>query len=204
MHLLDGVLAARDAGDARLGEDNRRRLAHAAAPLVTPPLSPHGRASAHTSGKIDEVYRSAELARQGAVQCPGKGSKPCKEFVVPAVAHASFPQRCACPKGHPPFCASCRQPYHYRTGCAEALRVNARWVKWLQSELGDFLVEAVKHDPDRYSSVLKEHCKGKSALDEARHLAISRSRGLAVLPGVFGRGLAVFLGPLAKKKVRRQ
>ena len=43
-----------------------------------------GRASAHTSGKIDEVYRSAELARQGAVQCPGKGSKPCKEFVVPA------------------------------------------------------------------------------------------------------------------------
>ena len=133
-----------------------------------------GRASAHTSGKIDEVYRSAELARQGAVQCPGKGSKPCKEFVVPAVAHASFPQRCACPKGHPPFCASCRQPYHYRTGCAEALRVNARWVKWLQSELGDFLVEAVKHDPDRYSSVLKEHCKGKSALDEATRDALSR------------------------------
>ena len=133
-----------------------------------------GRASAHTSGKIDEVYRSAELARQGAVQCPGKGSKPCKEFVVPAVAHASFPQRCACPKGHPPFCASCRQPYHYRTGCAEALRVNARWVKWLQTELGDFLVEAVKHDPDRYSSVLKEHCKGKSALDEATRDALSR------------------------------
>ena len=93
-----------------------------------------GRASAHTSGKIDEVYRSAELARQGLRRArPGKGSKPCKEFVVPAVAHASFPQRCArARRATALFCASCRQPYHYRTGCAEALRVNARWVKWLQ------------------------------------------------------------------------
>ena len=81
--------------------------------------------------------------------------------------HSSTPQRLVCKreKCGTSFCAACRQPYHFRTSCEEALRINARWVAFLERGLKDFLVAAVKVDPDRYHPVLKELTRSKGAAD---------------------------------------
>ena len=130
-------------------------------------------AGGFTSGKVDEVYLSSQRAAQGAVQCIGRN---CGAYYVPPVPHSQQPQRLVCtrPKCEASFCAACRQPYHFRSTCAEALRINVRWVRFLQTELTDFLVAAVKVDPDQYGAALKEHTKAKGALDEATRDALSR------------------------------
>lgn len=130
-------------------------------------------AAGWTSGKVDEVYRAAELARLGAVQCIGK---KCTEFCIPPIPHSSTPQRLVCKreKCGTSFCAACRQPYHFRTSCEEALRINARWVAFLERGLKDFLVAAVKVDPDRYHPVLKELTRSKGAADAATNEALKR------------------------------
>ena len=132
-------------------------------------------ASGFTSGKLDAVYASAERAAQGAVQCPGRNNK-CKAWYIPAVPHSTRPQRvvCAVDKCGTSFCSLCRHPYHFRTDCAEALRIQARWVKFLQDDLAPFLMAAIKVDPGRYSDALKEHTKAKSALDDATKDALTR------------------------------
>ena len=111
-----------------------------------------------TSGKLSGVYLSAERAAQGAVQCI-----KCKLFHVPVVPHSQEPQRVVCTgkRCGASFCAACRHPYHFRTTCAEALRVNARWLRFLQGELGPFLMAAVRVDPERYGAILKAHTKSK-------------------------------------------
>ena len=127
-----------------------------------------------TSERIDAVYLSAERAEQGAVQCIGKN---CHRWYVPPIPHAQhLPQRIVCdaPKCGASFCAACRHPYHFRTDCAEALRVQARWVRWLQHELPPFLRAAVKVDPDRYAPILKGFLKSQGALDEATKEALAR------------------------------
>ena len=105
------------------------------------------KAAGFTSGKLDEVYLSAERARQGAVQCIGKR---CKEWLVPPIPHSPLAQRLVCEssKCGASFCAACRHPYHFRSTCAEALRINARWVRFLQTELGAFLMAAVRAEPE--------------------------------------------------------
>jgi hypothetical protein len=86
-------------------------------------------AGGYSSGKLDAVFESAERARVGAVQCIGKG---CDAWYVPPVPHApERPQRIVCtrPSCRASFCSACRQPFHCRTSCSEALRLNAKWVK---------------------------------------------------------------------------
>ena len=131
------------------------------------------KAAGFTSGKLDEVYLSAERARQGAVQCIGKR---CKEWLVPPIPHSPLAQRlvCSSAKCGASFCAACRHPYHFRSTCAEALRINARWVRFLQTELGAFLMAAVRVEPERYGATLKAYVKSKSALDEATRDALQR------------------------------
>jgi len=89
------------------------------------------------SGKLDGVYRSAERARQGAVQCIGKRGKACEAWYVPPKPHAPEPQRVLCVAAGcgVAFCSACRQPYHFRSSCAEALRLAARWLRFLQEGL---------------------------------------------------------------------
>ena len=130
-------------------------------------------AGGFTSRKMDEVYLSAERAKQGAVQCTGR---KCTAWYVPDVPHSSQPQRimCTIAKCSTAFCAACRHPYHFRSTCAEALRINARWIKFLQEELAPFLTAAIKTDPDRYSPALKEHTRSKSALDGVTKEALQR------------------------------
>jgi len=130
-------------------------------------------AAGYTSGKLTSVYRSADLARQGAVQCI---AKKCKQFVVPPVPHSRAAQRVVCTREGcgTVFCAACRHPYHFRSTCEEALRIHAKWVTFLSEELGAFLVAAVKVDADRYERILREHTKGKGALDEAAKDALKR------------------------------
>ena len=130
-------------------------------------------ASGFTSGKLDEVYASAERAAQGAVQCPGR---KCNAWYIPTVPHSTKPQRivCAIDKCGMSFCSLCRHPYHFRTDCAEALRIQARWVKFLTEDLAPFLMAAIKVDPARYGAALKEHTRSKSALDDAAKDALRR------------------------------
>ena len=127
-----------------------------------------------TSGKLEEVYAASERAAKGAVQCPGRKCKG--TWYVPAVPHSTEPQRVVCTveKCQMSFCAACRHPYHFRSTCAEALRIHARWVQFLQEDLAPFLVTAVQVDPARYERVLKEHTKCKGALDEATREALQR------------------------------
>lgn len=130
-------------------------------------------AAGYRAGKLDEVYLAAERARSGAVQCIGKG---CKEWYVPPIPHSSRPQRLTCtkPKCGVSFCAACRQPYHFRSDCAEALRIHARWVRYLTHELKDFATAAVKVEPDRYGPLLKLLAKSKGAMDDSAREALGR------------------------------
>jgi hypothetical protein len=131
------------------------------------------KAAGFTSGKVDDIYLNAQRAAQGAVQCPGR---KCKAWYVPPVPHSTRPQRLVCTvdKCATSFCSACRHPYHFRTDCAEALRINARWIKFLQEDFAPFLMAAVKVAPERYSAALKEHSKSKGALDDATKEALSR------------------------------
>ena len=131
-------------------------------------------AAGFTSGKLGDVYLSAERARQGAVQCIGKR---CKEWLVPPVPHSPMAQRLVCSEARcgASFCAACRHPYHFRSTCAEALRINARWVRFLQTELGAFLMAAVRAEPERYGPMLKAYTRAKSALDDATRRATART-----------------------------
>ena len=124
-----------------------------------------------SSGKLDETYSSAERARQGAVQCIGKG---CKAWYVPHVPHTSAPQRLQCTIATcgASFCSSCRRPFHFRSTCAEALRLSARWIKFLQEELLPFLILAARADAERWGPVLKALATSKGALDEAARDAL--------------------------------
>lgn len=126
-----------------------------------------------TSAKVSDVYLSAERAAAGAVQCIGN---KCKLFHIPPVPHSQEPQRivCTAKRCGASFCAACRHPYHYRTACAEALRVNARWLRFLQEELGPFLIAATRVNEPRYGPLLKAHAKSKGALDEATRDAVAR------------------------------
>ena len=126
-----------------------------------------------TSGKLDAVYLSAHRARQGAVQCIGRH---CQAWYVPVVPHSTEPQRVVCtqPRCGASFCTACRQPFHFRSTCAEALRLHARWIKFLQEELVAFLMVAVQADEARWAPVLKAHTKRKGALDNATREALSR------------------------------
>ena len=94
-----------------------------------------------SSSRLEAVYLSAERARQGAVQCAGK---QCEAWYVPRVPHATEPQRIECTRAscHAVFCAACRTPWHERSSCAEALRLHARWCRFLQEELAAFLMAA--------------------------------------------------------------
>jgi hypothetical protein len=125
------------------------------------------------SGKLDGVYESAERARQGAVQCIGKG---CEAWYVPPRPHAPEPQRLLCVAAgcRATFCSACRQPFHWNSTCAEALRLSARWVRFLQDELSPFLMAAVRLDGERWAPVLQMHAGAKGALDEATKEALSR------------------------------
>ena len=134
-------------------------------------------AAGYSSGKIDAIYLASKRAAQGAVQCIGKiKGKACDAWYVPRNPHSQQPQRVVCTlsKCCTSFCAACRHPYHFRTTCAEALRAQARWIRFLQSELGPFLMAAVRVDPGRYEEQLKAHTKSKGALDEATRDALSR------------------------------
>ena len=119
------------------------------------------------SGKLEGVYESAERARQGAVQCIGKGGKGCEAWYVPPKPHAPEPQRLLCVAAGcgTAFCSACRQPFHFRSTCAEALRLSARWVRFLQEELSPFLMAAVRVDGERWAPVLQMHAGAKGALD---------------------------------------
>jgi hypothetical protein len=125
----------------------------------------------HTSGKLEDVYLNAERARQGAVQCIA-----CEAFYVPARPHSLEPQKLACTVAscRAVFCAACRQPYHRNSTCAEALRLSAKWVRFLQQELGPFLLAAVRVDGDKWGPVLKAHAGAKGALDEATRDGLRR------------------------------
>ena len=128
------------------------------------------------SGKLEGIYESAERARQGAVQCIGKGGKGCEAWYVPPRPHAQEPQRLLCVAAGcgATFCSACRQPFHFRSTCAEALRLSARWVRFLQDELSPFLMAAVRVDGERWAPVLQMHAGSKGALDEATREALSR------------------------------
>ena len=130
-------------------------------------------AAGFSSQKLDEVYLDAERAATGSVMCIGR---KCGAWYTPAHPHSSEPQRVQCtnPKCGANFCASCRHPYHFRTSCAEALRINARWVRFLQEDLGRFLMAATKVDPDRYQPLLKQNSKHRSDLAEAAKEALRR------------------------------
>ena len=136
------------------------------------------------SGKLDGVYRSAERARQGAVQCIGKRGKACEAWYVPPKPHAPEPQRVLCVAAgcDVAFCSACRQPYHFRSSCAEALRLAARWLRFLQGELSPFLMAAVRLDGERWAPVLQMHAGAKGALDEATREALSRFDELRQAP----------------------
>ena len=118
--------------------------------------------------KLDAVYLSAERARAGAVQCIA-----CPAWHVPPMPHSPEPQRIVCACGAT-FCSACRQPYHRRSSCAEALRLQAKWVRFLQDELPALLMAAVRVDGERWAPVLAAHAKAKGALDDATRDALSR------------------------------
>jgi hypothetical protein len=126
-----------------------------------------------TSTKLDEVYLSAERARSGAVQCIGRpcksGLRACPAFYVPPVPHSLEPQRVQCTRAQcgASFCAACRLPFHRRSSCAEALRLHAKWVAFLNEYLPVFLKVASAADAERWAPVLTLHAKAKGALDEA-------------------------------------
>ena len=126
--------------------------------------------------KLDSVYLSAERAASGAVQCIGKNGKPCAAFYIPPVPHSSGPQRMVCTRAScgVSFCSACRQPFHFRSSCAAALRISARWIRFLQAELVPFLRAAVVLDGERWAPVLQRHAKAKGALDEATRQALAR------------------------------
>ena len=134
---------------------------------------PSHRAAGWTSEKVAAVYLSAERARQGAVQCIGRN---CPAYYVPPVPHAEHPQRLQCTVAScgASFCSACRHPFHYRSSCAEALRLSARWVRFLQAELPAFLQSAMLVDAERWAPVLKAYTQSKSSLDEAARDALSR------------------------------
>lgn len=123
--------------------------------------------------KIEDVYVSAERTRIGAVQCCGKG---CNAWYVPEVPHSVEPQRLACTLAScgAVFCSSCRTPWHRRSTCAEALRLHARWCRFLQDELVVFLMAAVRADGSRWASVLEAYSKRRGALDQAASEALCR------------------------------
>jgi len=125
------------------------------------------------ASKLDEVYLGAERAQRGAVQCIGKG---CEEWYVPPVPHSDRPQRLECSRRAcgAVFCSACRQPFHVRSTCAEALRLSARWVRFLQDELAPFLQAAVRLDGERWSPALAAHAQAKGSLDDATRDALSR------------------------------
>ena len=52
--------------------------------------------------------------------------------------------------------------------------MEARWVKFLSHELGEFLIAAVKAYPDRYAALLAKHSKTKGVLDDAAKAALTR------------------------------
>ena len=134
-------------------------------------VAAHIRASASASfsrTRLDEVYLSAERARMGAVQCIA-----CPKWHVPRIPHSTAPQRIQCSCGAD-FCAACRQPYHFRSSCAEALRLQARWVRFLQEELPAFLMAAVRVDGERWAPVLEAHAAAKGALNDTTRDALSR------------------------------
>ena len=126
-----------------------------------------------TSGKLEGVYLSAERARQGAVQCIGKN---CEAWYVPPTPHSSEPQRLACKQRvcGAVFCSACRTPWHQRSSCAEALRLHARWCRFLQEELQAFLMAAVRVDGERWAPVLEVYASRRGALDDATRAALSR------------------------------
>ena len=72
------------------------------------------------------------------------------------------------------FCSSCRTPWHRRSTCAEALRLHARWCRFLQDELVVFLMAAVRADGSRWASVLEAYSKRRGALDQAASEALCR------------------------------
>ena len=123
--------------------------------------------------KLDGVYLSAERAKAGAVQCIGKG---CEAWYVPPIPHSERPQRleCTAPTCGAAFCSACRQPFHFRSSCADALRLSAWWIKFLQDEMVPFLMAAVRADSARWSPALAAHAKAKGALDDATRDALSR------------------------------
>ena len=133
----------------------------------------------YSSAKLEAVYLSAERARAGAVQCIGQLGKQgaaCMAFYVPPKPHSLAPQRlqCTVPACGASFCSACRLPFHFRSTCAEALRIHAKWIKFLQEELPAFLKVAIVVDGERWAKVLERHTKAKGALDDATREALSR------------------------------
>ena len=83
--------------------------------------------------------------------------------------HSLEPQRVQCTRAQcgASFCAACRLPFHRRSSCAEALRLHAKWVAFLNEYLPVFLKVASAADAERWAPVLTLHAKAKGALDEA-------------------------------------
>ncbi|EOD27164.1 hypothetical protein EMIHUDRAFT_205120 [Emiliania huxleyi CCMP1516] len=166
--LGEGLVPACPFKDQKCGAVSKRRALTALDAAQLPPSQRETFAS-----KLDEVYLGAERARRGAVQCIGKG---CEEWYVPPVPHSDRPQRLECSRRAcgAVFCSACRQPFHVRSTCAEALRLSARWVRFLQDELAPFLQAAVRLDGERWSPALAAHAQAKGSLDDATRDALSR------------------------------
>jgi len=92
------------------------------------------------------------------------------------VPHSLEPQRVQCTRAQcgASFCAACRLPFHRRSSCAEALRLHAKWVAFLNEYLPVFLKVASAADAERWAPVLTLHAKAKGALDEATRDTLSR------------------------------
>ena len=122
------------------------------------------------------MVRANSPAISGAVQCIGKEGRACASFYIPPVPHSSGPQRLVCtrPSCGASFCSACRQPFHFRSSCAAALRLRARWIRFIQTELVPFLRVAVVLDGERWAPVLKQHANAKGALDDVARDGLAR------------------------------
>jgi len=121
----------------------------------------------YTCDKIDEVYRSVVLAKQGAVPCVGKG---CGAWYIPerpGLQH--HPERVECTNlsCKADFCILCKQPYHYHTSCSQALRLTGWWMTFLETEHDALLVAAMKINEAKYAPLLKAHTTGRHKRDAA-------------------------------------